>query len=194
MSLAFRLFPSVQLLFVLIVLVWFGVHAAELSGMEIPEVINVNGRSLYLNGFGQRTYSAFGVPIYIASLYLEHLSTDPNEVIRSPEVKLLTVRFEHSVSAEQARSAWREGFQNNCEAPCHLDPEDVETFLAKVSPMVIGDIYSLLFAQNAVVVTLNGERIGTITEQNLAEAMLATFLGPRPASPRLKQELLRGHG
>jgi hypothetical protein len=24
--------------------------------------------------------------------------------------------------------------------------------------------------------------------------MLATFLGPRPASPKLKQELLTGHG
>ena len=128
------------------------------------------------------------------SLYLEHLSTNPEEIIRSPETKLLIVRFEHSVSAEEARKAWHDGLLNNCEAPCHLDPMDVEKFLADVPAMHVGDIYSLLFEQHGATVMVSGQLIGTISSPQFAEAMLATFLGPNPASPRLKRELLGGHG
>ena len=54
--------------------------------------------------------------------------------------------------------------------------------------------YSLLFEQNGASVMVSGQLIGTISSPLFAEAMLATFLGPNPASPRLKHELLRGHG
>ena len=122
------------------------------------------------------------------------MSTDPEEIIRSPETKLLIVQFERNVSAEQARKAWRDGLLNNCEAPCHLDPADVEKFLAVVPAMHNGDNYSLLFTQSGATVMVSGRQIGTISQPQFAEAMLATFLGPKPASLKLKWELLGGHG
>jgi hypothetical protein len=148
---------------------------------------------LYLNGFGLRTYSVFNVHIYAVSLYLEHLSSNPEEIIHSPETKLLTVRFEHAVSAEEARNAWRTGLANNCKAPCQLDPGDVERFLAEVPAMHVNDYFYLLFERNGASVTVNGHQIGMISRQQFAEAVLATFIGPNPASPSLRQELLRGH-
>ena len=36
-------------------------------------------------------------------------------------------------------------------------------------------------------------RLSVADQRAFAEAILATFLGPNPASPKLKQELLRGH-
>ena len=154
----------------------------------------MDGKSLHLNGFGLRTYSLLGIHIYVASLYLEHLSTDPEEIIRSPDTKLLTVKFERNVSADDARKAWRDGLENNCEAPCRLDPEDVERFLAMVPAMHVGDNYSILFVQHSAIVTVSGHQIGTIFKPQFADVVLATFLGPNPASPKLKRELLQGHG
>jgi hypothetical protein len=168
-------------------------HAADLDGVQLPATQEANGVTLQLNGYGLRTYSLFGIHIYVAGLYLEHLNTDPDAIIKSPETKLLTVRFEHSVSADEARNAWREGFANNCQAPCHLDPQDVEQFLAMVPAMHVGDNYSLLFIHRSAIVTVSGQRLGMITEPQLAETILATFLGPRPASQQLKQDLLRRH-
>jgi hypothetical protein len=147
---------------------------------------------LQLNGFGLRTYSLLGIHIYVAALYLEHLSIDPEQIIRSPETKVLTVRFERNVSADDARKAWRDGLENNCMAPCHLALEDVEKFLADIPAMHTGDSYSLVFTQHGATVTVGGHLIGTVSQRQFAEAMLATFLGLRPASPRLKRELLRG--
>jgi Chalcone isomerase-like len=63
-----------------------------------------------------------------------------------------------------------------------------------VPAMHVGDNYSLLFKQHGATVTVSGQQVGTIASPQFAEAMLATFLGPRPASPRLKQQLLQGHG
>jgi hypothetical protein len=180
--------------FIILAPVSFGAHAAKLDAVQVPNTLQVDGKTLHLNGFGLRTYSILGIHIYVASLYLEHLSTNPEQIIRSPETKLLTVRFEHSVSADQARRAWRDGLDNNCEAPCHLNPDEVGRFLDMVPAMHAGDNYSLLFTQSGATVTVSGKPIGTITQPQFAEAMLATFLGPKPASPRLKRELLRGHG
>jgi Chalcone isomerase-like len=171
---------------------WFMAHATELDGVQIPETVEADGTALKLNGYGLRTYSILGIHIYVASLYLEHLSTDPEAILQSPETKLLIVRFERSVSADQARKAWRDGLANNCIAPCHLDQADVERFVAMVPAMHDGDNYSLLFKRHTAIVTVGGQRVGTITSPVFADAMLATFLGRNPASPRLKQELLKG--
>ncbi len=175
-------------------MVWCVAQAAELAGVQVPDTLQVGGKTLYLNGFGLRTYSIIGVHIYVAGLYLEHLSTDPGEIIGSPETKLLTVKFVRNITVDEARKAWAEGLENNCTAPCQLDPKDVETFLASMPAMHVGDDYFLVFTANGATVTSNGRLIATISKRQFARAMLAMFLGPKPASPRLKQELLSGHG
>jgi hypothetical protein len=154
----------------------------------------VEGKTLVLNSYGLRTYSILGIHVYVAGLYLERSSTDPAKILRSPETKLLVVRFVRNVSADQARKAWRDGLANNCKSPCYLDPSDVDEFVAAIRAMHIGDNYSLLFTQQVTTVAVSGRQIGTILQPKFAEAMLATFLGPAPASPKLKQDLLRGHG
>ena len=169
-------------------------QAAELDGLQLPDLLQINGKTLHLNGFGLRTYSILGIHIYIAALYLEHLSTNAEEIVASPEAKLLNIRFQHDVSAEDARKAWLEGLEKNCTAPCHLDPDDLARFLTAVPVMHAGDNYSLLFTQNGAIVTVNGHQAGTISQRLFAEAILATFLGPAPASPQLEHELLQGHG
>lgn len=172
---------------------WFMAHAAELDGLPIPDTRQVDGKTLHLNGFGLRTYSILELHIYVASLYLEHPSINPDEIIRSPETKLLTVKFERGISADRARNAWRENLENNCVAPCHLDPEDVERFLSLVPTMNAGDNYNLLFKQNGATVTVNDREIGSFSKRQFAEVMLATFIGPNTKLPGLRKDLLRGH-
>jgi Chalcone isomerase-like len=193
LSLAVISLPGALILVSIVVPVWRVAYAAELDGVQLPETVQVDGKTLQLNGYGLRTYSFLEIHVYVASLYLEHTSTDPEAILRSPETKLLTVSFQRGVSADRARDAWRQGFENNCLAPCHLDPQDVERFLAEVPAMREGDNFSMLFTRNGATVSVNGKLIGTVSQPRFAEAMLATFLGPNPASPSLKQELLRGH-
>lgn len=168
----------------------FEAHASELDGVQVPDSLQANGKTLYLNGFGRRTYPILGIHIYVASLYLEHFSTNPDEIIRSQQTKLLAVRFERNVSAEEARDAWRKNLENSCMAPCRLNPEDVERFLSGIPAIYVGDIFHLLFEPDVATVTVNGQQIGTTRKRQFADAILATFLGPNTGLPRLRQELL----
>lgn len=166
-------------------------NAATLDGIVMPDMRVVDGTRMHLNGIGLRTYSILGIHIYVAGLYLERRSDDSDDILRSPEPKLLDIRFVRDVDAVKARTAWQDGFENNCRQPaCYLDPRDVERFLASVPPMHKGDETILLFTSKGVTVTLNGQPMGDIADPHFAQAMLATFIGPVPPTPRLKRELL----
>jgi Chalcone isomerase-like len=187
-------FRRALILFAIVLPVCCVARAAELDGVQLPNAVEADGRTLQLNGYGLRTYSVLGIHIYVAALYLQYPSTDPEQILRSPGTKLMVVRFERNISADDARKSWRDGLANNCQAPCQLNPADVAQFLAEIPAMHAGDNYSLLFTSHGATVSVSGQQVGVVSQPEFAEAMLATFLGPRPASPKLKQELLTGHG
>ena len=128
--------------------------------------------------------------IYVAGLYLERQSGDPNTILHSQQRKLLDIRFLRDVGAEDARKAWQESFEQNCKASCYLDPRDVQRFLAAVPSVHRGEGSTLLFTSEGVHVTFNGRLMGDIPDPQFAELMLATFIGAVPPTPRLKRELL----
>ena len=106
-----------------------GAQAADLDGVAMPDTRVVDGAPMRLNGIGLRTYSMLGIHIYVAGLYLERQSDDPDSILHSPERKLLDIHFVRDVDANNARQAWRDGFANNCRPPaCYLDPADVQRF------------------------------------------------------------------
>src|ERR1700757_3115950 len=109
-------------------------HAADLEGVSMPETRAVDGTQMRLNGIGLRTYSALGIRIYVAGLYLERRSGDPDAILHSQESKLLDIRFLRDVDAEDARKAWRDAFDQNCKTPCHLDTNDAERFSRRFHP------------------------------------------------------------
>jgi len=148
------------------------------------------GTQIRLNGIGLRTFSVFGIPIYVAGLYLERQSHNPGTILHSSERKLLVIRFLRDVDAEDAREAWQGGFEQNCKPPCYLAPRDVQRFLAAVPSMNKGDESTLLFTSEGVAVTRNGQPIGVIADPHFATTMVSTFIGTEPPTPRLKRELL----
>ncbi len=165
-------------------------RAAQLEGVTLPDTQFVDRTELRLNGIALRTYSIFQIPIYVAGLYLVRPDSDPDHILRSADTKLLDIRFIHDVSEDSARTAWREGFDQNCVAPCRLRPDDLQRFLAGVPAMRKGDRYSILFTRDGAEIQANGRHVGTITDRGFATAMLTTFIGPEPPTARLKRELL----
>ena len=165
-------------------------RAADLEGISMPEVRVTDGTAMRLNGIGLRTYSILGIPIYVAALYLERRSDNADAILRSRERKLLDIRFLRDVGVEDARTAWRDAFRQNCKTPCYLDPGDVQRFLAALTSVHKGDESTLLFSARGVVVTFNRRPMGEISDPHFAEVLLGTFIGDEPPTPRLKRELL----
>ena len=165
-------------------------RAAEMEGVSLPDTREVAGVQMRLNGMGMRTYSILGIRIYVAGLYLERPNNNPDAILQSPERKLLEIHFLRDVGVEDARKAWKDGFVNNCKAPCTLDPNDLARFLEQVPPVHKGDVSQLMFSPKGAAIVFNGRPMGVIDDAHFANTMLATFLGPEPPTKRLKQELL----
>ena len=91
---------------------------------------------------------------------------------------------------ETPRKAWQESFEQNCKAPCYVDPPDIQRFLAAVPSVHKGDECTWLFTSRGAHVTLNKRPMGDIPDRHFAELILGTFIGAVPPTPRLKRELL----
>jgi hypothetical protein len=47
----------------IIIPVWIAARPAELDGVQLPDTLQVDGKTLHLNGYGLRTYSILGIHI-----------------------------------------------------------------------------------------------------------------------------------
>lgn len=164
--------------------------AAEIDGVDMPDVLQVAGAQLRLNGVGLRTYSLFHVHIYLVGLYLPQRTNDAEAILSSDATKVIEVHFLHDVTAERAREAWLTGFRSNCRPPCRLPEWMVERFLAALPEFHKGDQSTLLFIGHSVQFEVNGRSLGTIGDPAFTRTILANFIGSAPPSDSVKRGLL----
>lgn len=168
--------------------------AAELGGVAMPDQMDVAGHHLVLNGLGLRTYSILRVHVYVAGLYLERRSTDPNAILGSSQPKMLRFVFLRDVGAEDARKSWRDALERNCPTPCRLPADNVGRFLAAIPSVHKGDTNTLLFTARGVEFLINGQPAGRVENPDFRQVILSTFIGPSPTSEEVKAGLLGAQG
>jgi hypothetical protein len=165
-------------------------RAARLAGVTLPDTATAGGTTLVLNGIGLRTYSVMEVHIYVAGLYLQTPSHDANAILASSGVKLLLLYFVRDVPADKVRDAWRTGLLSNCIAPCSLPPALLARFLSSLPEMHAGETVQLVFTKAGMHAFNDGKPAGSFDDPQFCRLLLAVFLGPHAAVPRLKAELL----
>lgn len=165
------------------------IHAATLSGVTLPDTASVKGRTLILNGMGLRT--KFIVRIYVAGLYLESKSSDPNAIIESDELKRIVLQFVHAVSRAQVADSFNEAFNNNVPDAAPTMKAEIARLLGAVDSVKAGDQMVLTYLPGTgTTLALNGKNKLTIATPAFRSALFAIWLGPRPPNPELKRGLL----
>ena len=111
-------------------------QAATLSGATLPDTYVADGQTLVLNGVGLRTLTIFRVKAYIAGLYLQRPSHDAQQILASPGIKVIVLKFLHSGSKEQIEKQFREGEAKNCGygGCAKSDQADFEKLVAANAP------------------------------------------------------------
>ena len=67
----------------------FDLLAGTLAGVTLPDTVQVDGRTLVLDGLGLR--KKFGVKVYVAGLYLEHKSSDSSAILKADAPKRIVM-------------------------------------------------------------------------------------------------------
>jgi hypothetical protein len=182
--------PALSLAIVLNLIVLSPVQAVEIKGVVLPEQVKVLGNGLNLNGTGVRQVTIFHVDVYAAGLYLQKLSHDPEEIVKSTAPKSLEMVFLRGVDAKDIAKAWDEGFEKNCIGECESLKPGVAQLKTFMADMKKGDRMAYNFLSDRVEVMVRGKVVGTIDGPEFSRNMLRIWLGKSPPNESLKKGLL----
>jgi len=166
-------------------------QAMEVEGVHLADTIQLEGKTLQLNGAGVR--SKFFFDIYVAGLYLEHPSSSASAIMSNHGSKRVTMRFLYSeVDKEKLIGGWHQGFARNQSSErmsvLHTRLEQFSTFFedGKRGDTIIFNFLS----DGSTQVIIKGHEKGVIQGTDFQQALLAVWLGDHPADNDLKQSML----
>lgn len=180
---------------VLVLAILAGTAAAgRKAGVTMPDNITVGDKQLALNGMGLREATWLDIDVYVAGLYVEHVSSNPAVLINSEEVKRLVMRFVRDVDHDKIVEAWHDGFAGNATvAVAKLKPY-IDRLDAWTPSFSDGDTLTFTYVPGSgVTVEYNGKVKGVINDADFARSLFAIWLGKKPPTGDLKKGLLGKH-
>jgi hypothetical protein len=172
-------------------------RAAHTWSVSMPQTMDVDGRTLTLNGMGVRkkAFLDFGldVDLYVAGLYLEQPSTDPEQIVTSPDTKRVVLQFVRDVRYSTITDGWNRAYARNATEPAAQFAPQRAQLDAWMRDFKKGEVLSFTFLPGqGVEVAINGERKGILPGDDFARATLSMWLGPEPPNHGIKEGLLGG--
>jgi len=165
-------------------------QARGLSGVSLPQVVNVNGKDLALNGSAiARDRVVFEV--YVIGLYLETKTSDALTAIKIDQTKRIVITMLRSVSRRMFVDAVEKRVTRNS------TPEEMpglrlrlDTLEEALPDLKKGDILDFTYLPGAgTLVRRQGQELA-IPGKDFAEALFSAWLGREPDSRALKRDLL----
>ena len=177
------------LVVVLLSLFSMRLHAASLAGVTLPDSEQAAGKTLVLNGLGLRT-KVF-VKVYVAGLYLEQKSSDPDAIMKSDAAKRIVMKFLYHPSKSQMADAFNEGFENNSPDAMKSMKPDIDKLVGALEDLKAGDemVFTYVPGQGTTL-SINGKDKVTIAGQAFSSVLLSVWLGPKPPNADMKKGLL----
>ena len=168
-------------------------HGKDCQGVSFPEQAQVDGSTLKLNGLGLRQATFLKVNVYVAALYVAHVSSDAQTLLGSNTPKELILHFLHSASDDELKKAWEAGFEHNAKAQLPALQQRIDMLKNWMADMKSGQRLTFIHKPGAgIQVDVNGTVKGTIQGDDFATAFLSIWLGPHPPNADLKSGLLGG--
>ena len=161
-------------------------RAATLAGVEMPDTVTVDGKTLVLNGIGLR--QAFFVKAYVGALYLEQKSSDPKTVIEANQTKRVTLSFLRDIAGNQIASGWADSLRKV--GGKAMEPA-IGKFTSLIGDVKNGDTMSFTSRPGTgVEVALRDQVKGTIPGDDFSRTLFTVWFGPKPGDENLKRGML----
>jgi len=168
------------LLLSLMLLVPIAASAVELGGVNMEDKTVVNGQTLVLNGAGLR--KKFFIKVYVGGLYLPAKMSNPASILASDTPRRMVMHFVYSVSKDQMCEAWQEGLDANTPNSSAEVKGGFKTLCSLMDAIPKGNRLVITYVPGTgTVVEVNGKVKGTIPGKATADAIVATWIGPKPA-------------
>ena len=153
--------------------------AATVAGASIEDSTSVNGQNLVLNGAALR--KKFVVKVYVGALYLPSKQNNAAAILTADAPRRQVMHFLYDVDKGKMAEAWEEGLADNTPNASAEVKTAFKTLGTWMEDMKEGQRIVLTYAPGTgTTVEVNGKNKGTLGGKAVADAILNTWLGPKP--------------
>ncbi len=167
--------------------------AAELHGVKMPDSMTLEAKTLKLNGIGVRTKTFLAIKVYVAGLYLETRSKNPDQIIASDSVRRLRLQMTHNAPRDKVIAEFSEGIEHNAKDSAALK-ERLAKFLRAIPKLNDGGVLTVTYVpgKGTSVVASGGSEV-SVPGKDFADAVFSAWIGKHPVDDDLKKGLLGAH-
>jgi len=154
-------------------------EARTVAGVNLPDTVSVNNQTLVLNGAGIR--KKFFIKVYVGGLYLVAKQGDAAAIIASDSPRRMLMHFLYGVSKSQISEAWEEGLRDNTPNASAEVKANFNKLVSWMEPIDKGKQLVFTYVPGTgTIVEVNGVAKGTLPGKATADAIVATWVGPKP--------------
>jgi len=168
-------------------------YALEIEGVEIAKTISTadNKTALLLNGAGLR--EKLYIDVYVGALYLPAKTTDAGAILgdEGPASVLMHILYKE-ISKQKMTDGWIDGLDANLSKSERqaIQPR-LDAFNKLFTAVHKGDVLSIEYTpERGTEVRINGEWRGSVEGNDFFRDLLKIWIGSKPVSKSLKQDML----
>lgn len=156
-------------------------HAAELSGVKMPDQLTVGEHSLVLNGLGMRKVTI--IKVYVGGLYLPAKSHDAAAILAADAPRAIRMEFVRNVDKGRLTGGFREGLQKNGGAKFATQKVNIDRFLGLIGDQKKGAVMTFAYTPAAgTSVQVDGKELGSFEGREFGDLLFSVWLGASPPS------------
>jgi hypothetical protein len=153
--------------------------AREVGGVNLEDKVTVNGQTLVLNGAGLR--KKFFIKVYAAGLYLPSKQNSAAAILAADAPRRMVMHFVFNVEKDKIAEAWEEGLADNTPNASAEVKTAFRTLASLMDDMKKGQRITMTYLPGVgTTVEVNGKTKGTLGGKAVADAILNSWLGPKP--------------
>ncbi|HEX9501882.1 MAG TPA: chalcone isomerase family protein [Thermoanaerobaculia bacterium] len=152
---------------------------STVAGVKLDDSVTVNGQNLVLNGAGIR--KKLFIKVYVGALYLMAKQNNATAILAADAPRRMVMHFVFNVGKGKIAEAWEEGLEDNTPNASADVKANFKTLASWMEDMKSGQQIVLTYVPSTgTSVEVNGHAKGTLAGKPTADAILATWIGPKP--------------
>jgi hypothetical protein len=165
--------------------------AATVAGVNLNDTTTVGGQKLVLNGGALR--KKFVIKVYVAGLYLPAKQSSPENILAADTPRQMVMHFIYDVDKGKIAEAWEEGLADNTPNTTPAVKQAFSTLGSWMEDMKEGERLTLTYVPGSgTTVEVKGKVKGVLQDKAVADAILATWIGPKPGPGKDFKKALLG--
>jgi Chalcone isomerase-like len=153
--------------------------ATTVAGVNMPDTVDAGGHKLVLNGAGLR--KKLFIKVYVGGLYLGAKQSSAAAIMAADAPRRQVMHFLFDVGKGKMAEAWAEGLEDNTPNASPEVKTAFKTLSTWMDDMKEGQQIVLTYLPGTgTTVEVNGKNKGTLGGKAVADAILNTWVGPKP--------------